>query len=93
MIDIEKAKLDPSQYFISPRDVIDCNMPKHDKLTILKRWEYEIRAMEVAEEENMAGPDSITLADVIEAIHLLENGSDSDDSSDTDSAPTKQGGK
>ena len=91
MIDIEKAKLDPSQYFASPRDVVDCNMPKHDKLTILKRWEYEIRAMEVAEEENMAGPDSITLADVIEAIHLLKNDKGGND--DTDSAPTKQGGK
>ena len=51
---IEDAKVDPTTVYSRPLDVFnDTHLSCDDKIDILKRWEYDERAMSVAEEENM----------------------------------------
>lgn len=54
MVDINKAKLDPAGTFQRPAQVLkDNTLSRHEKIDILRRWAYDEREMEVAEEENM----------------------------------------
>lgn len=75
MIDVAKAKLDPTSEFHNPMEVVDnTELLLEDKLKILKQWEYDARQLELAEDENMASdqPDKDTLDQVLEALHLLD---------------------
>lgn len=54
MIELAKAKLDPTSVFDAPKDVLECTeLSKQEKISILRRWEYDARELMVAEEENM----------------------------------------
>lgn len=87
-MDIEKALLDPAGVFARPEDVsADPSLSREEKIRILRRWEYDARELEVAEEENMAGGPPDQLGPVLEALHRLEAAIDLDRS-----PPTKQGG-
>jgi hypothetical protein len=56
MVDVEKALLDPGLVFKTPDDVVISNeLSREQKITILRRWEYDARELEVAEEEGMKG--------------------------------------
>ena len=88
MMDIEKALLDPSLAFKTPQEVLQRNdLSREQKSKILRQWEYDVRELQVAEEENMAGPQPVTLTAVREALHSLGIFADTERS-----APTKQGG-
>ncbi len=90
MIDLKQAMLDPSSIFKNPMDVVECgDIARNDKIHILRRWEYDAREMQVAEEENMQGPHSDLLYQVLEALGKLNAEPPSHDHS----APTKQGGE
>lgn len=72
MWNLEKAKTNPSMVFSSPQQVVDtAELAKEDKVAILRQWEYDMREMEVAEEENMKGNDTVTLYDVLDALHQI----------------------
>ena len=72
MININQALLDPSSVFFKPRDVLGCDeLSKKQKVEILKRWEYDARELEVADEENMGGIDPDILDEILEALHEL----------------------
>jgi hypothetical protein len=91
MIDLNKAKYDPASIFKSPRDVLnDHSLSNSLKIDILKRWAYEEREMEVAEEENMRRANDDHHADILDEILkcLLELDVDSEQLSQS---PTKQG--
>jgi hypothetical protein len=56
MVDVEKALLDPSLVFKTTEEVLASNeLSREQKIKILHRWEYDVRELEVAEEEGMRG--------------------------------------
>jgi len=87
-MNIEKALLDPTSVFARPADVLDDpSLSREEKIRILRRWEYDARELEVAEEENMGGGPPDQLGPVLEALHRLEASNDPEHT-----PPTKQGG-
>ena len=88
MIDVEKALLDPGLVFKTPGDVLANNqLTRAQKIEILRRWEYDVRELQVADEEGMEGPEPVTLDAVLDALRTLGAPEDTEHS-----APTKQGG-
>ncbi|MBP9722521.1 MAG: hypothetical protein KBD64_05105 [Gammaproteobacteria bacterium] len=90
--DLEIALANPTKLFKNPNEVIARNdFSKAEKIKILKRWEYDVRSLEVAEEENM-GPASsngkVHLDQILEALHAVDKDLKMDDNS-----PTKHGGE
>jgi hypothetical protein len=64
------------------------DLPRWKKIEILRRWEQDARALEVADDENMSGESSgDLLQQVREALRALGADRDPDRG-----APTKQGG-
>lgn len=89
-IDHENNMLnDPGSIFAQPLDVVrDARLSDEQKIEILKRWEYDARESQVAEEEGFPVSDSgVLLADILAALHQLGSGPDVEHS-----PPTKQGG-
>ena len=88
MTDIEKAMLDPTTVFQTPEEVLlREDMSREQKIEVLRRWEYDARELEVAEEENMGGHQPDILDEIYRALHALDSWLDTEHS-----APTKQGG-
>ncbi len=88
MIDFEKALLDPALVFNNPNEVLhNGELSRSQKIQILQRWEYDVRELQVAEEESMRGPQTVTLDVVLNALRAL--GAETA----ARSAPIKQGGK
>ncbi len=87
--EIKAALLDPSIVFACPRDVVAAlGVSDAQKIEILRRWEYDVREEEVAQEENMAGDLPVALSDVLDALNRLGSHPD-----DEHHSPTKQGGR
>ena len=74
MMDVNKAMLDPTMVFKDPKDVVaNVELSRDQKIEILRRWEYDARQLEVAEEEaGMAvrRPEMFDL--VVQALHALD---------------------
>ena len=90
MNDIEKSLLNPAAAFKKPQEVLDSqDLSRQQKIEALRRWEYDLRELQVAEEEGMRSPkpESVTLDMVLKALNLLGVPSDMEHT-----APTKQGG-
>lgn len=86
MIRLKQALLDPSSVFQEPKDVLLNNEISRDqKIQILKRWESEVREIQVAEEENMQGKEPVDLHAILSALHTLDAIVDVEHN-----APTKQ---
>jgi hypothetical protein len=86
---VAKALLDPSSVFSTPMDVVEDKIVTAElKIEILRRWEYDAREMQVADEEGFpARPPGCLLDAVITALHRMGTGTDIEHS-----PPTKQGG-
>jgi len=85
----EKALLDPVSTYANPADVCkEQTLTREQKIQILRRWEYDARELQVAEEENMSGGGPDILDEVLAALHLLNAEIDVDHT-----PPTKQGGE
>jgi hypothetical protein len=85
----EKALVDPGSVFKAPADVLQkSDLSRDQKIQILRRWEYDARELQVAEEESMTGPQTISLDAVLAALRTLGAAADVDRA-----APTKQGGR
>jgi hypothetical protein len=88
MIDFEKALLDPGLVFKTPQELLANNeLSREQKIEILRRWEYDVRHLQVAEEESMEGPQPVTSEAVQQALRGIGAAADPERS-----APTKQGG-
>lgn len=88
-MDIDKAMLDPDSVFACPADMLDePSLNREQKIKILRRWEYDARELEVAEEENMGGGPPDILDEILAALHRLNAEVDL-----VHSPPTKQGGE
>ncbi|QLH44017.1 MAG: hypothetical protein HWD59_05260 [Coxiellaceae bacterium] len=85
-MDLKQALLDPASLFKSPNAVVESKDLSHEqKIQVLRRWEYDARELQVAEEENMiGGGQSDLLRQILLALDAL--GVDH-----TDGSPTKQG--
>jgi hypothetical protein len=90
MVDVKKALLNPSTVFERPEEVVQSNeLSRDQKIEILGRWEYDVRQLQVADEESMTAPrpEPVTLDVVLKALRALGAPADVEHS-----APTKQGG-
>jgi hypothetical protein len=88
MVDVEKALLDPGLVFKTPQELLANNeLSREQKIEILRRWEYDVRQLQVAAEESMEGPQPVTLEAVLQALRAIGAAADPERS-----APTKQGG-
>jgi len=83
---IERARDNPAATFGTPAEVLASpELTREEKIEVLRRWEYEARLQEVAQEENMVAGVPDLLSDILDALRSLH----------TDlppSAPTKSGG-
>ncbi len=87
MTDIDKALLDPTSVFKAPEDVIKArDLTREQKIEILRRWEYDARELEVADDESMTGGNSDLLQRVLESLSALGYVHDPDNE-----PPTRQG--
>ena len=88
MTDIDKALIDPASIFGTPREVLARDeLTREQKIEILRRWEYDARELEVAEDENMPGGGPDILDEILAALHAMDAGIDLDHT-----PPTKHGG-
>lgn len=88
-MDIEKALLTPEAVFTNPNAVLDQKkLTREQKIRILRRWEYDARDLEVAEEENMGGGPPSILGEILSALRQLDAPTDMDHT-----PPTKHGGE
>ena len=90
MKDIEKALFNPAMVFKTPQEVVDSgDLSREQKIEILRRWEYDLRELQVADEESMTAPkpEPVTLDIVLKALHAVGAPPDVERT-----APTKQGG-
>lgn len=99
-MDLTQAKTDPGSQFKHPREVLALTeIDTQQKIAILKQWNYDLREMMVAEEENMLPDNSSDNAElfreVCKALEEIEgeDGGDNNQGADTSEggAPTKQG--
>ncbi len=73
MIDVKMAMLDPTMVFEDPMDVVaNDELTRDQKIEILRRWEYDARQLEIAEEEaGMAVRRPEMFDRVLQAMHTL----------------------
>jgi hypothetical protein len=87
--DYQEALLDPASVFSAPEEVLERDdLTRSQKIQILRRWEYDAREIEVAEEEGMGDDDADTLQRIVLALETLDA-----DSGSAEGPPTKQGGE
>ena len=85
---LTKALIDPSSVFSNPGDVVNAEVSKERKIEILRRWEYDAKEMQVADEEGFPPREhGVALDAVLSALHCLGVGPDLEHA-----PPTKQGG-
>lgn len=73
----ETARLDPTAVFRTPAELMArTDLSDAQKIELLRRWEYDARELEVAEEENMAGSgdDTDLLGEILNCLRQLEGG-------------------
>jgi hypothetical protein len=92
MVSVEKALLNPEAVFKKPQEVVKRNdLSREQKIEILRRWEYDVRELQVADDESMTAKEpqvtAVTLDAVLNALRSLGAPADVEHS-----APTKQGG-
>jgi len=86
----KKTLADPSTMFKDPQEVVQRNdLSRDQKIEILQRWEYDIRELQVADEEGMpqSPAQPVSLDAISKALHALGVEPDVEKS-----APTKQRG-
>ena len=73
MINVKTAMLAPTMVFEDPMDVVaNDELTRDQKIEILRRWEYDARQLEIAEEEaGMAVRRPEMFDRVLQALHTL----------------------
>ena len=71
-IDITEAIRNPSSVFNEPEDVLAAHIKHDDKIKILQSWAYDLRDLQVAEEENMGDGESSHTGLLSRIHHLLD---------------------
>jgi ABC-type iron transport system FetAB ATPase subunit len=68
----KQAVDDPSRAFSSPREVVESQLPREEKIKILKSWELDARRLLESAEENMTGGEKDRLPEIQRALRQLE---------------------
>jgi len=77
MIDIDKALHNPANVFETPDEVLKAEeLSREQKIEILRRWEFDARELQVAEEENMIGTNADILGQIMRALLQLDEKSE-----------------
>ena len=72
-VDLDAALLDPADAFKTVHQLMSSRCEDSLKLELLRRWEYDIKALEVADDEGMTGSSEAALMQDIElSIRQLE---------------------
>lgn len=83
-----RAMRSPSAVFEAPEAIRDhAELSREQKIELLKRWAYDESELLVAEEEGMGRGDGPEAAKVLQVLHELTDGFDTEHT-----PPTKQGG-
>ena len=70
--DLTELTSRPASYFASPMELAkSTRLQTSAKLAALKEWEFDVRQLEVATEENMGAAQRTTLQEVHEAMRAL----------------------
>lgn len=69
-IDLDATMLDPASVFHSVSDLMRIPCSDEIKLELLHRWAYDVRMLEVADDEGMTGPSRADLMQEIERAIL-----------------------
>ena len=72
MAEGKKATDDPSRAFSSPRAVVESELPREEKIRILRSWELDARRLLESAEENMTGGEKDRLPESQRALRELE---------------------
>jgi len=89
-MNLQQVLDNPSSCFASPADVVRSDeISQAEQIQILRRWEYDARLLEVAQEENMTGGTGSRLAEVLDALHSLGAEGSSGATSKQGGAPTE----
>ena len=87
-IDLDLALIDPGAVFRTPEEVAACETLTPDqRAEILRRWEYDARELDVAEDEGMRDGEPLLLDRIARALEMLGYTVERNRS-----PPTKQGG-
>lgn len=63
---------DPAAVYASAQDVLDDErLTRDQKIEVLRHWEFDVRDLDVAVEENMGGGSNVPLESVLEALRSL----------------------
>jgi hypothetical protein len=85
-VELERVLGDPASVFATPEEVAGHpGLTREQKIEILRLWEYDAAAAEVATEEGMPGGNGDLLQRILLALEGLGAGSESGDT-----GPTKQ---
>ena len=72
-VHVGKVRLNPARQFRRPMDVVEATgIPFVEKLSILKAWEADERALQRAEDEGMGGGEHAHLQRVQKALSQLQ---------------------
>lgn len=66
-----KTPDDPSRAFSSPREVVESQLTREEKIKILKNWELDARRLLESAEENMTGGEKDRLPEIQRALREL----------------------
>jgi|GEM_PF-1314924 hypothetical protein len=73
-VEKEKAIDDPTRAFNSPREVVESELSRDEKIKILQSWELDARRLLESAEENMTGGEKDRLPEVLKALRELGAG-------------------
>lgn len=91
-IDLQKALQNPETVFGTPSAVLASELPRADKLAVLRRWESDVRELSVATDENMAGSGADEEGSMLAQVRLALQKVEDEAAGDEPAAPTKHGG-
>jgi len=71
--DIEQAMITPSAVFDTPAEIVEAErLTRPQKIEVLKRWEFDARALQRATDENMTGGEHPPLDEINEELSKLD---------------------
>jgi hypothetical protein len=89
---MDEALADVGKVYRHPQAVFDdARLTRAEKIKLLKQWEYDLRELQVAAEENMTGPGMGQNAELLRSVRECLNGLGSDEDLELAGA-SKQGG-
>jgi hypothetical protein len=73
---LKQALVNPAAVFAAPNEVVfNPALSRKQKIDVLRRWEYDARLLQVADEESeksMVDASEELLSEILEALHELD---------------------